>query len=38
MDYERAEDKEKIAPLLDAHIRQFIAKVESGYRKDGENI
>lgn len=38
MDYERAEDKEEIAPLLDAHIRQFIAKVESGYRKDRENI
>ena len=33
--YDGAEEKEAIAPLLNAHIDQFIAKIESGYRKDG---
>ena len=32
--YDGAEEKEAIAPLLNAHIDQFIAKIESGYRKD----
>ncbi len=36
--YDRAEDKASIAPLLDAHIRRFIAKVETGYRTDGRNL
>ena len=31
--YDGAEDKASIAPLLDAHIRRFIAKVESEYRR-----
>lgn len=34
--YDGAEDKESVSPLLSAHIDQFIAKVESCYRKDGE--
>ena len=34
--YDAAEDKASVAPLLDAHIRRFIAKVESEYRKAGE--
>lgn len=34
--YDGAEDKASVAPLLDAHIRRFIAKVESKYRKAGE--
>ena len=34
--YDGAEDKESVAPLLDAHIRRFIAKVESEYRKAGK--
>ena len=34
--YDGAEDKASVAPLLDAHIRRFIAKVESQYRKGGE--
>lgn len=34
--YDGAEDKASVAPLLDAHIRRFIAKVESEYRKAGE--
>ncbi len=34
--YDGAEDKASVAPLLDAHIRCFIAKVESEYRKAGE--
>ena len=34
--YDGAEDKASIAPLLDAHIRRFIAKVESEYRRAGE--
>ena len=33
--YDGAEDKESVSSLLDAHIEQFIAKVESCYRKDG---
>ena len=32
--YDGAEDKASVAPLLDAHIRRFIAKVESKYRKN----
>ena len=31
--YDGAEDKASVAPLLDAHIRRFITKVESAYRK-----
>ena len=31
--YDGAEDKAAVAPLLDAHIRRFITKVESVYRK-----
>lgn len=31
--YDNADNKDSIAPLLDAHINRFIAKVESGYRK-----
>ena len=31
--YDGAEDKAAVAPLLDAHIRRFITKVESAYRK-----
>lgn len=34
--YDGAEDKASVAPLLDAHIRRFITKVESEYRKAGE--
>ncbi len=34
--YDGAEDKASVAPLLDAHIRRFIAKVESEYRKAGK--
>lgn len=32
--YDGAEDKASVAPLLDAHIRRFIAIVESKYRKN----
>ena len=32
--YDGAEDKASVAPLLDAHIRRFIAEVESKYRKN----
>ena len=31
--YDGAEEKESVAPLLDAHIDRFIARVESEYRK-----
>ena len=34
--YDGADDKASIAPLLDAHIRRFIAKVEYEYRRAGE--
>ena len=34
--YDGVKDKAYVAPLLDAHIEQFIAKVESCYRKDRE--
>ena len=34
--YDGAEDKASVAPLLDAHIRRFIEKVESEYRRTGE--
>lgn len=30
--YDGANEKERIAPILSAHIDSFIAKVESGYR------
>ena len=33
--YDGAEDKNSVAPLLEAHIDQFIARVESENRKDG---
>ena len=36
--YDGAQDKDSVAPLLDAHIEQFIAKVESCCRKDGKTI
>lgn len=36
--YDGAQDKDSVAPLLDAHIEQFIDKVESCCRKDGETI
>ena len=32
--YDGAGEKESIAPQLRAHIDRFIAKIESGYRKD----
>ena len=31
--YDGAEEKESVAPLLEAHIDRFIARVESEYRK-----
>lgn len=34
--YDGTEDKASVAPILDAHIRRFIAKVESDYRKAWE--
>lgn len=34
--YDGAKEKEAVAPLLDAHIDRFIAKIESDYRKSGE--
>ena len=34
--YDGAEDKASVAPMLDAHIRRFITKVESAYRKAGK--
>ena len=33
--YDGTEGKEAVAPLLGAHIDRFIARVESGDRKDG---
>ena len=36
--YDGAQDKDSVAPLLDAHIEQFIAKVESCCRKERETI
>ena len=36
--YDGAQDKDSVAPLLDAHIAQFIAKVEFCCRKDRETI
>lgn len=32
--YDSAENKAEVAPLLEAHIDRFVAKVESHYRKD----
>lgn len=34
--YDGAKDKASVAPLLDTHIRRFIEKVESEYRRTGE--
>ena len=37
--YDGAEDKASVAPMLDAHIRRFIEKVESAYRRtEAENV
>ena len=37
--YDGAEDKASVAPMLDAHIRRFIEKVESEYRRtEAENV
>ena len=36
--YDGAEDKESVAPLLDAHINRFIARVESAYRAGQKTI
>ncbi len=36
--YDGADDKERIAPMLAAHIDRFIANVESGYRKPGTSV
>ncbi len=33
--YDGASEKERIAPMLRAHIDRFIAEIESGYRKSG---
>ena len=32
--YDGADEKERVAPMLNAHIDCFIAKIESGYRKN----
>lgn len=34
--YDRAENKESVAALLDTHIEGFIARIESDYRKNVE--
>ena len=36
--YDGADEKERIAPMLAAHIDRFIANVESGYRKSGTSV
>lgn len=36
--YDEAEDKDAVAPVLEAHINRFIARVESTYRKDRESL
>lgn len=36
--YDRAEEKASVASMLSAHIDRFIARVESGYRKDGKTV
>ena len=36
--YDGADEKERIAPMLAAHIDRFIANVESGYRKPGTSV
>lgn len=33
--YDGAKEKDRVAPLLDAHIEGFIAKIESGYKRGG---
>ena len=33
--YDEADEKERIAPMLAAHIDRFVANVESDYRKSG---
>ena len=34
--YDAAEEKETVAPMLAANIRRFIARIETGYRWNGE--
>lgn len=34
--YDSAEEKEAVPGILDEHIDRFIARVETGYRKDGK--
>ena len=34
--YDAAEEKKTVAPMLAAHIRRFIARIETGYRWNGE--
>ena len=34
--YDGAADKRAVKPLLEAHIDRFIARMESGHRKDGK--
>ena len=34
--YDAAEEKETVAPMLAAHIRRFISRIETGYRWNGE--
>lgn len=36
--YDGANEKERIAPMLNAHIERFIAKIESCYRKSGTSL
>ncbi len=36
--YDGTDKKETVAPLLDAHIDRFFAKIESGYRKSGISL
>ena len=34
--YDSTEEKEAVPGMLDEHIDRFIARVETGYRKDGK--
>ncbi len=36
--YDGADDKERVAPLLSAHIDRFIEKIESSYRKSEASL
>ena len=36
--YDGSDEKERIAPMLAAHIDRFIANIESGYRKSGTSV